>query len=316
MKKEHSAVDWSTRPLPAAWLEYAALDVEVLVELRDALHAELVEAGKDEWARQEFDALRGFVPTPRVDAWRRTSGLHRVRGRRCLGVVKELWETRDEIAQSRDVTPGRIIPDAAIVVAALAAPKDKAELLATKGFHGRGAERYAARWVAAIKRANALDEADLPVRSPRSDGPPLPRSWAERDPVAARRLALAREEITALAAANSIPVENLLTPDFLRRVLWTPPETRDPEALAAEVAAMLTGFGARQWQVELTGPVLVAAILGADEAAEAASRRDAGEAYLRSGTPTATRSAPRATAPSETPRRSASSGPRCRGSRR
>jgi len=137
LKKEHSAVDWSTRPLPAPWLEYAALDVELLVELRDALHAELVEAGKLEWARQEFEALRHFVPTPRVDAWRRTSGLHRVRGRRGLAAVKELWETRDQIASSRDVTPGRIIPDAAIVVAALAAPRDKAELMATKGFHGR-----------------------------------------------------------------------------------------------------------------------------------------------------------------------------------
>lgn len=269
LKKEHSAVDWSTRPLPVPWLEYAALDVELLVELRDALHAELVEAGKLEWARQEFDALRHFVPTPRVDAWRRTSGLHRVRGRRGLAAVKELWETRDEIASSRDVTPGRIIPDAAIVVAALAAPKDKTELLATKGFHGRGAERYAARWVAALKRAAALDEADLPARSPRSDGPPLPRAWAERDPVAARRLALARDGITTLAAANSVPVENLLTPDYLRRVLWTPPETREPETLAAEVADMLTGLGARQWQADLAGPVLVAAILGADAVADA-----------------------------------------------
>jgi ribonuclease D len=265
MKKEHSAVDWSTRPLPAPWLEYAALDVEVLIELRDALQAELVEAGKDGWARQEFDALRGFVPTPRVDAWRRTSGLHRVRGRRGLAAVKELWEARDEIAQSRDVTPGRIIPDAAIVTAALAAPTDKADLLSTKGFHGRGAERYAGRWISALKRAAALDEADLPVRTPRSDGPPLPRAWGERDPVAARRLALARVEITALAEANSIPVENLLTPDYLRRVLWTPPETRDPDELAEEVAAVLTGLGARAWQVELAAPVLVAAILGADE---------------------------------------------------
>ena len=249
MKKEHSAVDWSTRPLPAPWLDYAALDVEVLIELRDALHAELVESGKIEWAVEEFDALRGFTPTPRVDAWRRTSGLHRVRGRRGLGAVKELWETRDEIAENRDVTPGRIIPDAAIVVAALTGTTDKAELLGTKGFHGRGAERYASRWVAAIQRAQTMDEADLPVRSPRSDGPPLPRAWAERDPVAARRLVLARAEITALAAENSLPVENLLTPDYLRRVLWTPPETREPEALAAEVAAVLTGFGARQWQV-------------------------------------------------------------------
>jgi ribonuclease D len=264
MKKEHSAVDWSSRPLPAPWLEYAALDVELLIELRDALHAELVQAGKLEWARQEFEALRHFVPTPRVEAWRRTSGLHRVRGRRGLAAVKELWETRDEIAVSRDVTPGRIIPDAAIVVAALAAPTDKAQLLATKGFHGRGAERYATRWVAALKRAATMDEADLPARSPRSDGPPLPRAWAERDPVAARRLALARAEITTLAATHELPVENLLTPDFLRRVLWTPPETREPVQLAAEVAAMLIGLGARQWQVDLAGPVLVSAILGAD----------------------------------------------------
>jgi ribonuclease D len=264
MKKEHSAVDWSSRPLPVPWLEYAALDVELLVELRDALHAELVESGKLEWARQEFEALRHFVPTPRVDAWRRTSGLHRVRGRRGLAAVKELWETRDEIAASRDVTPGRIIPDSSIVVAALAAPKDRAELLSTKGFHGRGAERYANRWVAALQRAAALDEADLPVRSPRSDGPPLPRSWADRDPVAARRLALAREQMAAIAAEHALPVENLLTPDYLRRVLWTPPETREPAALAAEVAAALTRLGARQWQVDVVGPVLCEAILAAD----------------------------------------------------
>jgi ribonuclease D len=264
MKKEHSAVDWSSRPLPAPWLEYAALDVELLIELRDALHAELVEAGKLEWARQEFEALRHFVPSPRVDAWRRTSGLHRVRGRRGLAAVKELWETRDEIASTRDVTPGRIIPDAAIVVAALTAPTDKTQLLATKGFHGRGAERYASRWVAALRRAATMDEADLPARTPRSDGPPLPRAWAERDPVAARRLALARDAITTLAAAHKVPVENLLTPDYLRRVLWAPPETRDPAGLATEVAAMLTRLGARQWQVDLAGPVLVSAILRAD----------------------------------------------------
>jgi ribonuclease D len=270
MKKEHSAVDWSTRPLPAPWLDYAALDVELLIELRDAMYAELLEAGKLDWARQEFDALRGFEPTVRVDAWRRTSGLHRIRGRRGLGAVKELWETRDEIAESRDVTPGRIIPDAAIIAAALAAPQDKAELLSTKGFHGRGAERYANRWVAALKRAADMDEALLPARSPRSDGPPIPRAWAERDPIAARRLALAREQVTALAETHSMPVENLLTPDYLRRVLWTPPPSRKRKALTDEVGDMLTGLGARPWQIQLVGPVLVSAILTTDEEVEAA----------------------------------------------
>src|SRR4030095_12945005 len=57
LEKHHSAADWSTRPLPQAWLSYAALDVELLVELRDALAAELIAQGKDEWAAEEFAAL-------------------------------------------------------------------------------------------------------------------------------------------------------------------------------------------------------------------------------------------------------------------
>ena len=264
LAKEHSAVDWSTRPLPVPWLEYAALDVEVLLELRELLAAELVETGKDGWAREEFDYLRTFVPAVRTDAWRRTSGVHRVRGRRSLAAVRELWETRNEIAEQRDVTPGRILPDAAIVAAATALPVDRDALLSTKGFHGRGADRYASRWVAALTRAAELPEDDLPTRAPRGDGPPLPRAWAEKDPVAARRLTFAREALSALAEEQNLPVENVLTPDYLRRTLWTPPRTRDPEALAAAVAEQLAGYGARPWQAKLAGPVLVDAILTAD----------------------------------------------------
>ena len=269
LAKEHSAVDWSTRPLPAPWLEYAALDVEPLVELRDALEQQLEEAGKAEWARQEFDHVRGFEPTPRVEAWRRTSGMHKVRGRRALAAIRSLWEARDRVAEQRDVTPGRILPDSAIVAAALALPTDRASLLSTKGFHGRGAERYAATWVAALREARELPEKDLPTRSPRGDGPPLPRAWAERDPVAAMRLTLARERIAALADELVVPAENLLTPDYLRRTLWTPPRTRDPEALDAAVRTQLAGYGARPWQVDLTAPVLTAAVLEADEKAPA-----------------------------------------------
>lgn len=265
MKKEHSAVDWSRRPLPAPWLEYAALDVEVLVELRDALAEQLVAAGKDGWAREEFEHLLSFELVPRKDAWRRTSGMHRVRGRRGLGAVKALWEARDQIAERRDVTPGRVIPDSAIVAAAQALPTDRDALLATKGFHGRGAERYAPRWVAALKAVEAMEESELPTRAPRTDGPPLPRAWADRDPVAARRLVLAREAMTALAEERDLPVENLLTPDYLRRVLWAPPATRDPDSLPAAVAAQLAELGARPWQIELVGPVVTRAVLQADE---------------------------------------------------
>ena len=266
LAKEHSAVDWSTRPLPRPWLEYAALDVEVLVELREVLARELVESGKDDWARQEFEWVRGFQPTPRVDPWRRTSGVHRVRGRRALGAVRALWELRDQIARERDVTPGRILPDSALVAAATAMPTDRRSLMGTPGFHGRGAARYAAQWVAAVREVAELPEEALPTRAPRGDGPPLPRAWAEKDPVAARRLVLARDAVAALSAELEVPAENLLTPDHLRRLLWAPPATREPETLAEGVDQQLAGYGARAWQRGLTVPLIVEAVLAAETA--------------------------------------------------
>jgi ribonuclease D len=264
LRKEHSAVDWSTRPLPTPWLEYAALDVEVLIELREAMVERLADAGKSDWAAQEFESLLSFEPTVRPEPWRRTSGAHRVRGRRGQAVVRSLWQTRDRIASQRDVAPGRLIPDSAIVVAAQAMPSDTRALLATSGFHGRGARRYARQWMAAIDEARALPDKALPGRPPRPDGPPQPRSWGDKNPVAARRLALARETIGALAERLRLPVENLLTPDHLRRVLWAPPSSRDPRVLAGQVATQLRGYGARQWQVDQTAEPITEVILQAD----------------------------------------------------
>ena len=264
MRKEHSAADWSTRPLPESWIDYAALDVEVLLELREVMVRELEADGKTEWARQEFEALLDFKPTVREEAWRRTSGAHRLRGRRAQGAVRALWEARDLIAQERDIAPGRILPDSAIVVAAQAMPGDRASLLSVQGFHGRGAARYARDWVEALRTVSALPESELPGRAPRIDGPPQPRAWADRDPVAARRLVHARAAFIALSNEHRLPVENLLTPDSLRRVLWTPPETREPVALAEAVGVQLRDYGARQWQVDLVTPAIVDAVIAAD----------------------------------------------------
>ena len=264
MRKEHSAVDWSKRPLPDPWLEYAALDVEVLVELRDVLAGQLVEAGKDAWAREEFEALVDFSPAVRVDPWRRTSGLHKVRGRRAMAAVRQLWTARDALAADRDTTPGRLIPDSAIVAAANAMPLSRRALLGTPGFHGRAAKRFADEWVEAVKVAREMPESELPPVANRSDGPPQMRAWADRDPVAAARLVKARAGISALSEEVDVPAENLLTPDYLRRVLWSPPEV-DDEALDEAVAAALRQLGARAWQVGLVGPLLTDAIRHPDQ---------------------------------------------------
>jgi len=259
MRKEHSAADWSKRPLPDAWLEYAALDVEVLVELRDVLAAELEETDKTEWARQEFAHLITHEPPPRQDPWRRTSGIHKAKGRRALAAVRELWTVRDELAEQLDTTPGRLIPDSAVIAAANALPTSGRLLMDTDGFHGRGARRYLDTWVEALKRARALPDNELPPVANRSDGPPQVRSWADRDPVAAARLNTARAAVTEFSERRNVPVENLLTPDYMRRVLWSPPKVADAE-LDEAVAAELRGYGARQWQVELMAPFIAEAI--------------------------------------------------------
>ncbi|WP_285735391.1 ribonuclease D [Kitasatospora phosalacinea] len=253
LAKEHSAVDWSTRPLPEPWLRYAALDVEVLVDLRDALEAELDRQGKLDWAHQEFAALAAApLPAPRVDPWRRTSQLHKVRRRRQLAAVREMWLTRDRIARERDVSPGRVLADAAIVNAALAMPANAPALIAVQGFGPRVNRRQLEQWLAAIERAREIPEAALPPATAPHDGPPPPRAWAEKDPVAAARLSGARAAVTALAERHHLPAENLITPDLVRRVSWEPPA--DPAADA--IAEALRALGARAWQTELVAPAL------------------------------------------------------------
>lgn len=266
LAKEHSAVDWSTRPLPEPWLLYAALDVELLVELREAVAADLAAQGKTEWAAQEFEAETRFTGNaPRQDPWRRTSGMHKVRNRRIAAHVRSLWATRDAIAQERDVAPGRVLPDATLVDLAVRQPKTPAALTSGRGVeagHSRqrrahqGLTRYQRQWLAAIADASALAETDLPELARRSEAPPPARSWADKDPVAAARLARVRTDIGELSERVNVPVENLLTPDTLRRVLWTPPEHADPES----VVAALESHGARPWQRELVTPLIVGAL--------------------------------------------------------
>ncbi len=260
LEKGHSAVDWSTRPLPEPWLRYAALDVELLVDLRDALEKELDRQGKLDWALQEFGAIAAASPAePRKDPWRRTSGMHKVRRRRQLAVVRELWQTRDRIAQRRDVSPGKVLSDAAIVEAALSLPANVHALAALNGFGHRVGRRQLDQWQAAVDRAKALPEAQLPQPGQQVTGPPPPRAWADKDPAAAARLSAARAGVSALAEQLGMPQENLVSPDTVRRVCWEPPAAVD----AGTVADALAGYGARPWQVEQVTPVLVAALAGA-----------------------------------------------------
>ena len=259
LAKEHSAVDWSARPLPEPWLLYAALDVEVLIDLREAVAAELAAQGKAGWAAEEFDNLLGFTgPEARVDPWRRTSGMHKVRGRRGLAIVRELWLWRDAVAQQRDTSPGRVLPDAAISEIAIAhqrATKPPRQVGSSEPRLARSVRRHQEAIIEVVARALALPDSELPVLSLPPTGPPPPKAWADRDPVAAARLARSRALLGAVSEELAVPVENLLTPDLLRRFLWEGPAA----PTTAEVAEALSAMGARRWQTTITAPLVALA---------------------------------------------------------
>ncbi len=256
LAKEHSAADWSKRPLPKEWLHYAALDVELLPQVRDKVHEILEKDGKTELASEEFQAqLKQKKASPRSEPWRRLSGLHRVRGARALAIARELWEERDRLAEERDEAPGRLVPDSSLVAAIIANPGSQTELAKLKEFHGRASRTELKRWWAAINRGRETD--DLPTLRKVGDGPPPPRSWSDKNPQAARRLASAREALGEIAAETKIPVENILLPETLRSLCWEPPGILSPSS----VKKYLEEKGARTWQIALTAGKLSAAFV-------------------------------------------------------
>jgi ribonuclease D len=260
LMKGHGAADWSKRPLPHEWLNYAALDVEVLTELRDAIAEVLEEQGKTEWARQEFEFLRSFEAAPtRRDRWRRTSGIHKVRNPRALAAVRELWTTRDQIARRRDIAPGRILPDSAIISAATADPDTVEKLTALPVFGGSRQRRSAQVWLDALARART---AEPPSPQEPSNGPPPASRWARRKPEAAARLDAAKTALTHVAQEVSVPVENLLSPDTVRRLCWDWAPVRDAESA---VDTFEQESAARPWQRELTVPPLAEALSNAEQ---------------------------------------------------
>jgi ribonuclease D len=258
LEKGHSAADWSMRPLPHDWLVYAALDVELLVALRDVLTDLLHSAGKDEWARQEFEAVRLAPPaSPRPDPWRRTSGIHKLKNPRQLATVRALWFARDAQAAQRDLAPGRLLPDSAIVAAAQAMPTRAADLVALPVFGGPRQRRMLSRWFGAVEAARAVADDDLPsTGGGNGDGMPPVSRWRERDPAAAGRLVRVRGAVNELAAAHTVLPQNLLASDVIRRLCWQPPALLDEDTVRARMGEL----GVRPWQVELSATPVTRAL--------------------------------------------------------
>ena len=245
LAKEHSAVDWSQRPMHADWLNYAALDVDVLPALMAEVESRLIEQGKLEFARQEFEHLLGFAPKgPKADRWRGMTGLHDVKDAQKLAIAKSLWEAREALAAKIDVAPGRLVPDSSIVAVVKSPVRSRAELAGRKDFNGRASRTYLDTWWKAIDEG--MNTRDLPpLRLPQT-GIPNHRNWANKFPDADARLNALKPVMQAVSEELAIPVENVLTPDLMRQLAWEPPAV----STAATVADKLASLGARPWQCQ------------------------------------------------------------------
>ena len=264
LAKEHSAADWSARPLPQEWLTYAALDVELLVELRDRMYEILKDSKKLDWALEEFASILKAPPAPpRVDPWRRTSGMHKIKRRDQLAIIRSLWGARDAIASEQDIAAGKLLNDSAIVELAIAAPvtkRDFEKALRPLGLRARWMENLKV-WLESIAAAVALPEDQWPQMRTSADTLPPIKLWRDKFPEKFAPLSHARAAIELISTDNNIPVENLMTPEHVRRICWNPPAGATESLSTSAVAEALAKLGARQWQIDLVAPVLAAALL-------------------------------------------------------
>jgi ribonuclease D len=263
LAKEHSAADWSVRPLPENWLTYAALDVELLVELRDRMHQILLESKKLPWAMEEFASiLLAPPPPPRIDPWRRTSGMHKIKRRDQLAIVRSLWFARDKIASQSDIAQGKLLNDNAIVELSIAAPttkKDFEKALRPLGLRARWLENLPL-WLESIASAVALPEQEWPQLRTNTDSLPPIKLWRDKFPEKYAPLSHARLRLEAISEENNIPVENLITPELVRRICWNPPKGSTEQLQVEAIEKALSDLGARTWQVKLVGPALAEAL--------------------------------------------------------
>jgi ribonuclease D len=264
LAKEHSAVDWSIRPLKPEWLTYAALDVDVLLDIREKVEQILIEKNKLDWAKQDFSAILSSFKLkqndqPKIDRWRKTSGMHKVRDRLTMTIIKDLWLDRDLLAQEMDIAPGRILNDEAIIEIATKKPNTLEAITKVIGWRSKIQSPPYARWLAQLNNSLSTPiekQAELRVQS--NNLPPM-KVWKERNPLGYARLSHARTNIAALALELDLPVENLVTPELVRKLCWELPKN-DQSSYEKYVAEQLKQMGARDWQISQVTPLIAQAL--------------------------------------------------------
>ena len=265
LRKNHGGEDWSRRPIPSEWLDYAALDVEYLLPLADAMRSELTQQHpKDEWVAEECDYLtrvyRGYSPTPK--SWEDLKGVHGLRTSKQLQVARWLWRVREKLARASDTAVSRLLPDKALVALATELPTTVPKVMRTPGYPPR-LRRKARYWANQVDKAlrTAQDRWPEPFPIPTyRDTPPSRYTWSRYYPESFPKLTMVREELARVAAQVEIPVENMIQSSDTNEIVWRSQELKEVTD-DMELLELLQRLQIRPWQQKLCLPIFTSILL-------------------------------------------------------
>ena len=133
--------DWLRRPLSDDQMQYAAVDVEYLLEVHDLLAAKLASSGRTQWVDEACEELRtkpvsGAAPD---EAWLRLKDSRSLRPS-ARGVARSVAAWRERRAMRVDIPVRQVLPDLAILGISQRAPGSLRELSQSRGVDDRHAK--------------------------------------------------------------------------------------------------------------------------------------------------------------------------------
>ena len=172
LPKGNRLTDWLERPLKSAQKEYAAADVERLLEIHDALVAQLDRLGRVAWAEEECEIMRSRDRGPRdpFEAWRKIKEARHLKGS-ALSIARSIAAWRERRAAEIDQPVRFVLSDIAVVSVAQSAP-DSPEALAKVRGVDKGVARGAIgeKILAAVAEGRATDWRPPRPQKRRDDG--------------------------------------------------------------------------------------------------------------------------------------------------
>ena len=186
--------------------------------------------------------------------------MHKVRDRLNMTIIRDLWLSRNQLAQELDLAPGRVLGDEAIVEIAIKRPTTAEAMAKVISWRTKLESPPFGRWLEVLNKSLQTPLAEqVELRVPSQGLPPI-KIWKDKNPLGYARLTHARGKIAELSSEIEIPAENLITPELVRKICWALPEV-DQSQYEKFVADELVNLGARPWQVNQVAPLIASALL-------------------------------------------------------